>query len=192
MDYADTLEQLNITLGDTEDVTFTPEEKARALQKAWNDSYVVERVVDSTSTFTLGTRRQAIPATMTTVTGISLSPSNNLTADFPSYVDSDLYDVIDGYIVWKNLANNIIPTGYTLYLVGYKKLDYLTDTLTNPNMQEYVIALAGYNTLTLLGYKKANLFLKNDLTVSELIALRRELKQEAMELRGKLGRAFEG
>jgi hypothetical protein len=192
MDFADTLAELNITLGDSDDVTFTPEEKTRALQKAWKDPYVVKRVVDSTQTFTLGVNRQALPATLTTITGISLSPSNNLSADFPSYIDSDLYDVVDGYIVWKNLANSIIPTGYTLYLVGNYKYDYTSDTITNTNMQEYIIALAGVNTLTALGYKKANLFLKNDLTMSELIALRRELAQEVIRLRGGLTRSFEG
>lgn len=192
MDYSETLEQLNITLGDTEDTTFTPEEKARALQKAWNDSYVVNQVVDSTLTFTKGTVSQAIPATLTTVTGISLSPSNSLTSDFPELIGTDNYDIVDGNIRWKNRANSIIPDTYTLYLIGNKKLDWNTDTLDTVNLQEYVLALAGYNTLSLLGYKKANLFLKNDLSMAELISLRRELKQEAMEYRAKLQRSFEG
>lgn len=50
MDYSDTYDELNITLGDNDDVTFTPEEKARALKKAWNDPYVVKVVWDSTLT----------------------------------------------------------------------------------------------------------------------------------------------
>ena len=191
MDYADTLDELNILLGDTGDVTFTPEEKERALQKAWNDSYVVRPARNATLTFTLGTYNQTLPSGLTTVTGIGLSPANNLTSDFPSSISSDLYDVIDGVIYWKNGANGIIPTGYTLYLTGNYKLNYATDTLTTPNLQEYVIALAGVNTLTALSYKKANLFLKNDLSMSELISLRRELRQEVAELRGKLARAFE-
>lgn len=191
MDFDDTLDELNILLGDTGNVTFTPEEKIRALRKAWNDAYVVQPVRNATLTFTLGTYNQTLPSGLTTVTGIGLSPANNLTSDFPYPVSTDLYEVIDGVIYWKNGANGIIPTGYTLYLTGNYKLNYATDTITNKNLQEYVIALAGVNTLTALGYKKANLFLKNDLTMSELIGLRRELKQEVLELRGKLARAFE-
>ncbi len=192
MTYTQSYTQLNIQLGDTADTTFTPEEKARALQKAWNDSYVVKPVVDSTLTFTRGTNNQAIPTTLTTVTGISLSPSNSLTSNFPELISTDNYDISGGYIRWKNQANSIIPSTYTLYLIGNKKLDWNTDTLDTVNLQEYVLALAGYNTLSLLGYKKANLFLKNDLSVAELVSLRREFKQEAMEYRAKLQRSFEG
>lgn len=192
MDFNDTLDELNITLGDTDNVTFTPEEKQRALRKAWNDAYVVTPVRNTALTFTLGTYNQALPSGITTVTGISLSPSNTLTADFPYSVSGDLYSVIGGTIYWKNAANSVIPTGYTLYVNGNYKLDPDTDTITDVNMQEYVIALAGYNSLTLLGHKKANLFLKNDTTMAELITLRRELKQEVLELRGKLARAYEG
>ena len=192
MTYADTLEELNITLGDSGDVTSTPEEKARALKKAWNDSYVVVPVRNATLTFDTGTYSQTLPSGLTTVTGISLSPSNSLTSDFPEGLSSDLYEVINGVIYWKNNANSVIPDTYTLYLTGNYKLDWNTDTLDSTNLQEYVIALAGVNTLKLLGYKKANLFLKNDLTMAELLALKRDLQQEVFELRGKLQRAFEG
>ena len=51
MDFNTTLEELNITLGDTDNVTFTQEEKIRALRKAWNDPYVVDVVYDSSLVF---------------------------------------------------------------------------------------------------------------------------------------------
>lgn len=51
MTFNETKEELDITLGDSEDVTFTPEEKTRALTKAWNDPYVVKTVWDTTTTF---------------------------------------------------------------------------------------------------------------------------------------------
>ena len=129
---------------------------------------------------------------MTTVTDIYLSPSNNTTSDFPESISPDLYEIVDGYIQFRNLANSIIPSGWTLYLKGNYKYDYTADTLPTDNLQEYVIALGSYNTLTLLTYAKVNLFLKNDTTLSELIALKRELKQEVLELRGKLQRSYEG
>ena len=191
MDFDDTLEELNITLGDSGNVTFTPEEKIRALRKAWNDSSVVKPVRNATLTFTVGTYNQSLPSGLTTVTGISLSPSNSLTSDFPYSVSTDLYEVIDGVIYWKNRANSVIPTGYTLYVTGNYKYDYASDTLPTKALQEYVIALGAYNTLGLLGFKKANLFLKNDLTMGELLSLKQNLKQEVNELKGKLVRAFE-
>jgi hypothetical protein len=191
MDYQDTYDQMNITLDDTGDTTFSPERKARSMQKAWKDAYVVKKVWDETLTFTEGVFSYVIPTSLTTVTDISLSPSNS-SSDAPTYISQDLWEVVDGNIRFKNRANSIIPTGYTLYLQGNYKYDYTADTLPTDALQEYVIALGAYNTLTMLTYSKVNLFLKNDTTLSELIALKRELKQEVLELRGKLQRSFEG
>lgn len=191
MNFDDTLTELNTTLGDTGNITFTPEEKIRALRKAWNDSYVVQTVWDTSRTFTTGIYQYAVPSGMTRVKSIGISPSNSLTSNFPEGLGSDLFDVVGGNIQFKNHANGIIPSNYTLYIRGNKKLNYATDTLDTTGLQEYVIALAGYNTLTLLGFKKANLFLKNDTTMGELVTLRRELKQEVLEYRSKLAREFE-
>jgi len=99
--------------------------------------------------------------------------------------------VVDTNIHFKKGASSYIPDGYTLYIKGRVKLDPTTDTLPSSNHEEYIIALGGYNTLTLLGYKKANLFLKNDTSMSELINLRREFKQDVREYRAKLLREYE-
>lgn len=190
MTFEETKTELNITLGDSDNVTFTPEEKIRALQKAWNDSYVVKVVWDSTLTFDASTSTYTIPTVIDTVKGIYLS--NNNSADvFPDPIDAGLWSVIDGSIHFSSLAGRTIPQGYTLFIKGGKKYDYATDTLPTVNLQEYVIALAGYNTLMLLGYKKANLFLKNDTSMGELITLKRDLKDDIRESRAKLLREFQ-
>lgn len=190
MNFTETKDELNITLGDSEDVTFTPEEKIRALTKAWNDTYVVKTVWDSTLTFDSAVYQYAIPTSMDTVKGIYISASNS-SSDNPDPIDSGLWHVVDGNIHFNALAGRTIPTGYTLYIKGGKKLDPATDTLDTVGLQEYVIALAGYNTLGMLGFKKANLFLKNDTTVGELITLKRDLKDDVREARAKLLREYE-
>ena len=189
MDFTDTKNELNIILGDSGDVTFTNEEKERALKKAWNDPYVVKTVWDTSLSFTSGTYQYEIPSTMTTVKDIAISRSNSAT-DFPQPIDSDLWDVVDGQIQFAN--NYIVPTGYTFYVKGVYKLDWNFDTLDTPSMQEYVLSNAGYQTLTLLTHKKANLFLKNDTTMGELIGLKRELRNDMKEARLNLQREYEG
>lgn len=191
MTFEETKTELNITLGDTDNVTFTPEEKIRALQKAWNDSYVVKIVWDSTLTFNSTVATYTVPTSIDTVKGIYISNSNS-SSDNPDPIDAGLWSVIDGSIHFSALAGRTIPTGYTLYIKGGKKYDYATDTLPTVNLQEYVIALAGYNTLGLLGFKKANLFLKNDTSMGELITLKRDLKDDIREARAKLLREFQG
>lgn len=188
MDYAGTLTELNETLDDTGNVTFTPEQKNRALTKAWNDPYVVKTVWDTSTSFNQNSYQYAIPSGMTTVKDIYIS-SSNTTMDFPVPIDGDMWEVIDGNIQF--VGANIIPQGWTLYLKGNKKLDSTSDSLETTNLQEYVIALAAYNCITALKYKKVNLFLKNDTTLSELIALGRDLGVEVKDLRAKLQKDYE-
>ena len=188
MDYAATLAALNIALGDTGNVTFTPEEKERALTKAWNDSYVVQPVWNTTLTFASGTYQYALPTGVTTVKGIYIRPAG--TSDTPTQIDPSFYSVVGSNIQF-NPNSSVIPAGYGMYVKGNYKLDPDTDTLSSVNLQEYVIALAGVNTLYLLGYKKANLFLKNDLTMSELVTLRREFQRDVAEYRARLQKEYE-
>lgn len=190
MTFDETLDELNTTIGDTGDITFTPEDKTRALTKAWKDGYVVKTVWDSTLTFTIGTYQYAKPVSITTVKDIYISTSNNTATDPPTKIDKSLWEVVDGNIHFREAAYGLIPTGTTLYVKGNYKLT-TDDTLPTSELEEYVIALAGYNTLTVLTFKKANLFLKNDTSLSELIALRRELRQEVMEYRASQVREFE-
>jgi len=189
MDFNDTLDELNITLGDTGDVTFTSDEKTRALTKAWNDSYVTQVVWDSSITFETGTYQYAIPTGLTTVKDIYISASNS-SSDAPEPISSDLWEVVGTNIQLSPKAA-FIPNGYTMYLKGNYKLDPNSDTLDTVNLQEYVLANAGFQTLTLLGHKKINLFLKNDTTMSELIALRREFQRDVKEYRLALQKEYE-
>lgn len=189
MTYAETEEALATTLGDAENVTFTPEEKTRALTKAWNDPYVSKTIWDTSVTFAYSTYQYAIPDTLTTVKDIYIRSSN--TADtFPRKIDGSLWEVVNGNIQFGPAANAYIPSTYGLFLKGTKKLT-TSDTLVSTTMDEYVIALAGYNTLILLGHKKVNLFLKNDTTMSELIALKREFERDVVNLRSRLAREYE-
>lgn len=190
MDFNDTLDELNITLGDSDNVTFTPEEKIRALRKAWNDNFVVSTIWDDSVTFSSATADYTLPDTITSVKGIYISASNS-SDNLPDPIDSGLWQVNGTTLSFSNRTKQIVPNGYSFKIKGVYKLDYDSDTLDTKSLQEYVIALAGYNTLGLLGFKKANLFLKNDTSMGELIALKRDLKDDVRELRAKLQRSFE-
>lgn len=188
MDFTQSLEELNTILGDTDNTTFTPEEKERALKKAWRDSYVVATVFDDSLTYTSGTFDYAIPDTITTVKDVYIALS---TSDAPEPIPSDMWEVVDGRIYFNNGAGGYIPHNTVLTLKGNYKLDHEVDTIDSNSMQEYVTSLAALNTLTLLGYKKANLFLKNDTTMSELIILKRELQNDVTTMRRTLLKEYE-
>jgi len=184
LSYADAQTTLNTILGDSTDVTFTSSEKQRALTRAWNDSMVVNVVWDNSLTYSTGTYQYAIPATLTTIQDIYLSPVGD-TLPYPEPIGNGLWEVVNGNIQFNQRADNIIPSNYKLYLKGHYKLT-TSDNITPVNMQEYVLALAGVYTLAMLAHKKANLFTKNDVTMAELIALKRELQTDVDRLRRNL------
>lgn len=190
MDYDASLDALNIKLGDSDDFTFTPEEKQRALTKAWNDSYVVRTVWDTSLTFDQTVYQYTLPATVTTVKDIYLSASNT-SADMPDPIDSDMWEVVVGKIQFSQYAGRLIPNGYTLYIKGNYKLDPDTDTLDTVNLQEYVLNVAGIETLNLLGFKRANRFLKNDTSMAELIGLKREFERDLEKNKQMLAKEYE-
>lgn len=187
--FTDALTTLDTILGDSGNVTFTSGEKTRALTKAWRDSHVINEVWDTSLTYTQGTYQYTLPATLSSIRDIYISPTGS-SNPFPEPIDNDLWELYNGKIQFNQLADSIIPSTYTLYIKGNYKL-LTTDNITDENMQEYVLALAGVETLKLLAYKKANLFTKNDVTMSELIGLKRELQQDVIDLRRRLRKSWE-
>lgn len=187
MDFNDTKDEMNIVLGDTADTTFTPEEKIRALTKAWNDPYVVDDVWNTAGTFLSTTYQTAIPSGVSTVKDIGIKISYD---DFPESIDASLWQIVDGNIHWSHEARWVLPDSSTLYILGTDKLT-VADTLSTVALQEYVIALGAVNTLTLLGFKKANLFLKNDTSMGELIALKRDLQKDVENMRARFAKTFQ-
>lgn len=187
--FADALTTLNTILGDTADTTFSTSEKNRALTRAWNDSFVTNEVFDSSLTYTTGTYNYNLPATLTSIKDIYISPVGS-SQPYPEPIDNSLWELVNGVIQFSWRADQIIPTGYTLYIKGKYKLT-TSDSISDVTTQEYVIAQAGVYTLTMLTHKKANLFTKNDITMSELINLRRELQNDVIELRRRMRRQWE-
>lgn len=188
MDFTTGLATLNTILGDSTNVTFTVAEKTRALTRAWNDQYVTKIVWDDSLVYVTGTYQYSLD-NMSTVKDIYLSPTG-ASKPMPDPIDGGLWEVIDGNIQFNSKADTIISTGYILYLKGNYKLT-TDDTLDDVGLQEYVLALGGVNTLTLLGFKKANLFVKNDITMAELIGLRRELMVDVKEGRTRLLKEYQ-
>jgi len=189
MDFATAQTTLDTILGDSDDVTFSSSEKQRALTKAWNDSFVVNEVFDTSLTYTVGRYNYTLPGTLSSVKDVYISVAGN-SQPMPDPIDADLWEEVNGVLQFNWKADSIIPTGSVLYVKGNYKLT-TEDSISNTDMQEYVLALAGVNTLSQLGFKKINRFLKNDTSVAEIVTLRRELQNDVVDLRRKLKKSWE-
>lgn len=187
MDLDDLTEELNIRTGDSDDFTFTPEEKTSALTQAFNDAYVVHTVWNTTLTYTVGTYQYALPSGVTTIKDVYIKPDNS--QEEPAKIDSKLWEVVGSYLQFKT-GSTIIPSGYRLYLKSNYKYTS-ANTITETALQEYVLALALVKLYTQLLTKKTFRFLKNDTSVSEIVAAKREAENTVRETRQRLPREFE-
>jgi hypothetical protein len=185
MTYAEALDELNILLGDTDNFTFTPEEKQRSLKDAWRDRYIVNKVTDATNTYSSTTETYTTTG-LTTVTDVKYNTSDSWKESLPS----DAYRYSAPTLSIDKDYRYIIPTGSTLTIYGNYKLT-ITDDITNEQAIEYMLALAHYNTLKLLGAKKTNRFIKNDTNMNEIIALRNALAIDIRSLRQGLEQSYE-
>jgi hypothetical protein len=192
MDFTDAKTSLNILLSNTAGFTFNDSEITQILTDAWNDKYAVNPLVwDDSLKFSVTPVPQyqyPIPDTLTTVSGIYITRSDT---NLPDPIDDSLWEVVGSNIQFKDKALQTIPDGYILYLKGRYKVT-TDDTLDDSGLQQYVLALAGYNALRYLLLKKTMLFVKNDTSVAEILAARKELYADMVRWRQQLNQEFIG
>ena len=189
MIFTDSKTQLNILLSNTSGFAFNTDEITQILTDAWNDKYAVNPIVwDESLTFSISQFTYAIPATLTTVSEVYITRSST---DFPTPVDRKLWRVVGSNIKFMDGALQVIPDGYTLRLKGRYKVT-TSDTITDTGLEQYIVALAGYNALRYMLLKKTMQFVKNDTSVAEIVAARRELYADVVRWRQQLQAEFMG
>jgi hypothetical protein len=186
--FADALTQLKLLTSQTTNFTFTDDELTQALTEAWQNSYVCNPVFDSSTSFQSGTFTYAIPATMTVMQSIWYNPTTSTPLQL---LDRRLYTIPgDGTFVFIDDACRWLSDTYTLYIKGRKKLA-ITDNLTTDGLVNYVISLAAFMLLKRLALKSAFQFLKNDTSMSEIIAIRNSFQSDVLTYKQALQREFE-
>lgn len=182
MQFQDFLNELNNILGDSNNFALSNDQKTQNLTQAFNDNYAVTQVWDSSLTFSINQYKYPLPADITVVNDVYLERD---VSQFPEYIDRGLWEVIGGNLQFNNIAHWTIPDTYPLWLSGWYKVQK-TDTITDVNLQNYILALAGWLCLRNLTYIKLNSFLRNDTTIAELINARREMFGDVTEYRRQL------
>lgn len=187
MQQQDFINALNRLLNDSNNFALTSDQKTQIVQQAMADNYAVTPVWDNTITFSISQYQYAMPSDITVVSDIYLERD---TSQFPEPIGRDLWEVIAGNIQFNNIAHWTIPDTYPLWLNGFYKIKN-TDTVTDVNLQNYIVSLSGWIALRDLMYTKIGSFLRNDTTIAELINTRREAMADVMEFRRQLsGRNF--
>jgi len=177
--YAQLLTRLNTLLSDSTDKTFTSTEKGEFLTNAFNDPSVYSVQRDVSLTTVANQYNYTVPTGYSDITDIFI----DIDADgIGTKVARNTYDIINGVIYFSNIRT--LPASKTIILFGKKKL---TTSDNIPDMlQEYVLVLAQIEAYRFMKNKYATRFLKNDVSMSELIASLTDLERKAESLRKNL------
>lgn len=171
--------KLNTRLRDSDDRTFDDAEKVEAIEQAILDPYVVE-IVRTTAATTANTASYARPAGIDKVAWINIDMQGD---GFEEPIDQGAWEEVGGNIIFDRTYKGI-PAGKTLLIYGEKKLT-TSDTFKD-NLQPYILELAHIWCLELLKSELATRFLKNDMTMSDLINLINTRERRVIDLRKNL------
>lgn len=178
--YNDMLTRLSTMLSDSADRTYSSSEKQEFLNSAYNDPLVFKIIRDTSLTSGTEDPDYTLPATVNEVLDVMI---DNQSDGFPERLDRSSYEVIGG-VLYFDYSQKYLPTGKTLVIIGKEKLT-TTDDLPE-FLQEYVLHLGTIYALEFLKNKFATRFLKNDISMTELIAAINTHRQRVQELRKSL------
>ncbi len=173
--------RLNTQLRDSDGATFTDTEKIEALRTAIEETDVAVVEVNSSTLFTNGTRLYNLGANIDAVYNIEIDTANNGNL-IP--VERDGWDFIAPNLMFAPPLVSGIPTNSVLYITWLRKLTVDDDI---PRLIEnYVLNMAHYNVTQLLVRGKINRFLRNDVSMAELLQGGQAALRDAQRLKKKL------
>ncbi len=172
--------RMNTMLRDPDDFTFSQAEKQEALGRALDDPAVYKITRDTSTVIVASKASYPVPSGLEGVTEVGYEPWAD---GFYKPLDRGAWDEIDGTI-YLTRSYMGLPAGQKLWLTAAYK--FSNADLIPTFLQEYVLNLGVANTIDILKEGKSNRFLRNDITMSELIAVGQGARSRANELRMSL------
>lgn len=178
--YAQLRTRLNITLSDQADKTFSSGEKDEFMNRAINDPAVFKIARDNSLTTDSTTLIYSLPDNTQEVTDVFV---DILGDGVGALIDRDSYDVIDGSLYFQEVHKPLINNKNIILFI--KKKLTINDSIDD-FLQEYVLILSEIEAYSFMKNKFSTRFLKNDVTMVELLNSISERKAHAQELRRQL------
>lgn len=187
LDFPTALQQLAILTSQTANFTFNDDELTQALTTAWQDTNVINPVWDETLTYAIGVFQYPIPDSLDTVKEIYIERASD---QYPEKISNHLYEIVAGNIQFHNSVQRFLDNTYVLFLKGGYKLTVDDDLQTDAQIN-YVLNLAALVLLKQLALKSAFVFLRNDISMSDLIRAKSDLQADVLRYKQALAREFE-
>lgn len=175
------MDRFNRRMKDSEDTTFTSSEKDEFYAAALDDPYCTKLSRDTSLTITANQAVYTLPTGFVgNLTDIGYDVNDY---GYTHYLDRQAFEVIDGNLIF-HYSYRQLPGGKTLHLIGEKKLG------TTDDVPEYLVPyVLELMTIEAFEFLKSNLttrFLRNDITMGEIVTAIGTHERRAEKLRGNL------
>lgn len=183
----DATTQLKLLTSQEGNFTFSDDELTQALTTAWNDNFVSVVVWDDTTSFTLGTWQYPIPSGVDVVSDLYYTRT---TTDSPERLDTSLYEIVNGNIQFTPKASRWLMSTMTIYIKGRTELT-TDDDLPTTQLINYVLYTAATILLEQLMLKQAFVFLRNDISMNDIVRALGTIQSAALRYKQALLREYE-
>lgn len=182
LSYTQMYTRLNTWLRDGDDFTFSQVEKNEALGLAIDDPLVYVNDRDTSLSVTDNvTFSYQLPSGWTNVNNIAIDVYGD---GSDKNIDRSAWWVTNGVLYFQRNYVISFPVGHSIILYGRHKLSNF-DIIPN-FLQEYVLCMAAANTIAYLRAGKTNRFLRNDVTMGEMLSSGQVYQARAAQLKRSL------
>lgn len=172
--------RLNTRLRDTANTTFTSGEKDEMLIEAISDPFVYIADRDTSITTVANQSVYTAPDGFDDIYELGYDYNSD---GYAQPIPRDSYDLLNGQIIFRPNAK-ALASGKTLHVIGKRKL--ATTDIFPDRVQEYVLELAMVAAFEMLKTSLTTRFVKNDMTMGDIINSINTHKARAAELRRSL------
>lgn len=172
--------RLNTRLRDTGNLTFTSAEKDEMLIEAIADPYVYIADRDTSLTTVDSQSVYPMPDGFDDIYEIGI----DINADgYVSPIPRSEYDVLNGNLIFAS-SSKTLTAGKTLHIYGKRKLT--TTDIFPDKVQEYILSLAIVGAFEMLKTSLTTRFVKNDMTMTDIVKSIQTHEQRAEKYRRSL------
>lgn len=173
--------RFNTRMRDTQDRTFTSSEKDEFYAAALDDPYCTKLARDTSLTIVANQATYTVPAGFVgNLTDVGYDVNSY---GYTHYLDRQSFEVVDGTLIF-HYSYQSLPAGKTLHLIGQKKLD-VADNVPE-YLVPYILELMSIEAFETLKSGLTTRFLKNDITMSEIVTSISTHERKAASYRSNL------
>jgi hypothetical protein len=172
--------RLNLRLRNTNNRILSDPEVVEVLSNAYYDPFVYQISRDSSTTSVANQAQYQVPQVLDQVLDLFLDTNSD---GYGDHIDGSAWEQMGDQIYFQRNHKGLLP-GHPLIMVGIQR--FSVNSLIPTLLQDYVLTIAEIGAVDMFRAGYAGFFLKNSVSMAELISHLGTLRQEAERLRAAI------